>query len=382
MLLGNKGTKKQTVVDCSQLKEGMVVKNYKELCNLLNETVLAGDSKKAQVERWKCYFDFDRQGVKYIINEIFDEPYPSLDARKNREGIYVGYIELLLMDYLSNKKNYTAYLTKRQLYNLLGMTSCTYSEKRDKVKEIIDDVNNDNQTQIYKSDVKEFYSRADLKLNSIINSALKSMKNKFLIEYSTEYVICFDEDNKSIIDCNSPTGYKVEHKTKIANNYEIQQILDAQNIVANDMGYPTMSSVIIAGKTQAYFKALNDFVKTHFNWNGVYSRLKIIYLSEAIKEKMPMVINKIQRLSRNDKRLCLNTEVVNALNRQAENKYAAYEKELPHYHRLSEEEFRENFGGNLDDAIKELPVEKEEPPKYSINYVEIQKRLADYLIKL
>lgn len=60
---------------------GNVVKNYKVMCELLNEEITDGNSRKAQINRWKRYFDFHKEGQKFIIDEIYDEPLTAIDQR-------------------------------------------------------------------------------------------------------------------------------------------------------------------------------------------------------------------------------------------------------------------------------------------------------------
>ena len=57
------------------------IKNYKAMCELLNEYETTGNSKKAQLNRWKRYFDFHKDGQKFVIDEIYDEPFATDDQR-------------------------------------------------------------------------------------------------------------------------------------------------------------------------------------------------------------------------------------------------------------------------------------------------------------
>lgn len=86
-------------VDCSQLAVGQEVKNYGALCELLKEKQLTGNSKKAQLKRWENYFSYEKRGQKFIINELYESPLSRVDGRKLKAGVYVNYIECLLMDY-------------------------------------------------------------------------------------------------------------------------------------------------------------------------------------------------------------------------------------------------------------------------------------------
>jgi predicted GIY-YIG superfamily endonuclease len=57
------------------LHEGMTVKNYKELCKLLGEKIKSGNGKVKQLERWKFYFEFERNGKSYVVTKIYDDDY-------------------------------------------------------------------------------------------------------------------------------------------------------------------------------------------------------------------------------------------------------------------------------------------------------------------
>lgn len=64
------------------LKEDMVIKNYRRLCELLEIEVTGGDSKKSQLKELDMYCSYEKQGNKYIIKEIYTESLPKQDGRK------------------------------------------------------------------------------------------------------------------------------------------------------------------------------------------------------------------------------------------------------------------------------------------------------------
>ena len=69
-------------VNTSKLVIGMVIKNYKELCNLFGEDTKTGKAKQLQLKNWKRYFDWEKDGQKFIITDIYDTPLPKEDLRK------------------------------------------------------------------------------------------------------------------------------------------------------------------------------------------------------------------------------------------------------------------------------------------------------------
>ena len=63
------------------LKVGMVIKNYKVLCELLEIPEKDGNSRKCQLQNLERFIRYEKQGFKYIITEIFNDPLPVIDGR-------------------------------------------------------------------------------------------------------------------------------------------------------------------------------------------------------------------------------------------------------------------------------------------------------------
>ena len=106
---------KLTGIDTSGLSVGMVVKNYKQLCEILKKETKTGNARKAQLKEFGRYFDWEKAGQKFIITDIYDTPLEKEDKRKfGNNSIYVRYIEVILLKYLSQQTGYTRTLTKRK----------------------------------------------------------------------------------------------------------------------------------------------------------------------------------------------------------------------------------------------------------------------------
>lgn len=76
------------------LQVGMVVKNYKEMCKLLNEPVKRpGTSRICQFRDWKRFFTWHREGYKFVIDEIYPVAKRKVDRRGNPQN-YCNYDNL------------------------------------------------------------------------------------------------------------------------------------------------------------------------------------------------------------------------------------------------------------------------------------------------
>lgn len=57
-------------MNVENLKNGMVIKNYKELCKLIDEPIKNGNSKRIQMEKLSRLIDFHKEGNKIIIDNV------------------------------------------------------------------------------------------------------------------------------------------------------------------------------------------------------------------------------------------------------------------------------------------------------------------------
>lgn len=179
---------KLTGIDTSGLSVGMVVKNYKQLCEILKKETKTGNARKAQLKEFGRYFDWEKAGQKFIITDIYDTPLEKEDKRKfGNNSIYVRYIEVILLKYLSQQTGYTRTLTKRKWWELLGIVNSKYSRVSSKELEDLD-------YSVTAWEIKNFYQRCNKKLEEILFSALNSLKSRKLITYEIQTIIVKRDD--------------------------------------------------------------------------------------------------------------------------------------------------------------------------------------------
>lgn len=95
--LGFKKEKREMRIE--NLEVGKVIKNYKELCGLLGIKVTSGKSKKLQLEDLERYCVYHKEGNKFVVDEIYENPLPKLDGRINgNNNVYVEEIGIYLLN--------------------------------------------------------------------------------------------------------------------------------------------------------------------------------------------------------------------------------------------------------------------------------------------
>lgn len=95
-----------------ELKVGQTFKNYKELVAFFDDKVKTGESKMCQLENYKRYFDYEKQGNKFIITEIKDVP--TEKKLQGKDATYGIELDALFKNCLGSKT-----YTNRHLYTRL-----------------------------------------------------------------------------------------------------------------------------------------------------------------------------------------------------------------------------------------------------------------------
>lgn len=274
-------------MDIGKINEGDVVKNYKEMCNLLGEDIMDGNSKKAQLKKWERYFCFHKEGHKFFIDKIYDFP---LKKELNNNSIYAKDIESILTYELMEKENYTGNYTKNNLFLILGMVNKNYLINKHYIV-------SDELKQYQYWEIQHFYGRVDQKLSNILFSTLNSMVRRGLIEYKKRYVIVEN---------------KMHDIRRYANEKEIENILKIKSEILESMGCARIPFT----KSNQYYNKVNRVLKELYGWEKIFTEYQITYNRSYMKSNKETIerdlMDGIQERRRN-----LNSNIIQAVKRQA-----------------------------------------------------------------
>lgn len=260
-------------VDTTNLEAGMVVKGYKELCELLHEKPLksGNNSHKAQQKRWARYFRMEKgRGRSLVILEIYDEPLPVEDKRKaGNRNIYLKYIETILLKYIYYKKGQVCYATRNQLWSILGMINNNYKKIPVSVLQMELEY-----SKVTKWELENFYMRCNSKLNSILFSALNNLSNRSLIDYQIQTMIVIPNHDKS----GAPSRHYV------ADDNEIKKILKVERSVLNSMGLESKNHAACTMRLNEFYNEVNAMLFDLYGWERKYERIKIVFNEDDVQE--------------------------------------------------------------------------------------------------
>lgn len=386
------GTAYADFVDCSRLTVGQEVKNYGAMCELLREKPLAGNSKAAQLKRWERYFSYEKRGQKFVIKELYESPLYHADGRKLKAGVYVNYIECLIMDYLLKQKGDSVLLSKLDWCLTLGMMNNRFPEYmprqdreiNDGVLEIADDdvkrfsplekaIATKYHMSLDNKDVSVFYDLAFEKSYSILNSSLRSMENRRLIRCSKAFIIYYDDGSQRVVDDSEKSA---------------KEILRMQNQTLKAMGYEKISQVYSAHQIHRYYKEFQKTIQKRNKsleecapkWARVMDRTRIIYLRNEIQEQLPINTRQLLEMTANETVECkraLNGKIADSMSDLVDKRKT---------------EFDERYSGEqLDDKLPNKQnywAMKRHNHRFVMNalakekFREIQDSLIDYLIRI
>lgn len=195
------------------LTVGMVIKNYKELCELIGWEVRAGKSKKIQMSDLERFCKFHKEGNKIIIDEVYENKLEKVDLRKNGNNtIYRNKIQKLIIDMCSSDKNGIIHMSVSELMLRFNMINEDYLNDRDNIHEI------GKYGEIPKKTLYDFYDSSFSNAKQNIIRTLNDLQQKGLIEYSEDFMLLFKNGER-----------------RITNEYERNIILRAEDEVVNSM---------------------------------------------------------------------------------------------------------------------------------------------------
>jgi hypothetical protein len=289
---------------------------YKDLCELLEQPYYkGGNQKKSQLIEFARYFDFENKDRKLLIKEIYDKP-KEKEYRYPANAIYAECIEKILLTYLSKQKGYITYISSQYLYWTLGMVNKDYidMQRPDNKEKLRQDLRNkyewDKETVKDKSVnfyINDFYSRCRSKFADIIDSSLKSLQRRRLIEYSNVYHMYFEESDLD--------GTIIRTYDKYSDDAETKDIMTIEREVLDLYGFENESEVYLHHVSKEYHELITEKVRELYpGLKGIYRCFKFLFDKNNIK-------NALSRDEENRKKKELNDKVLNFINEQTNKNY-------------------------------------------------------------
>lgn len=282
-------------IKTENIEVGQSIKNYKVLCGLLGADIKKGKSKQLQLQDWERYFRYSRDGNKYTIEEIYEEPAPKIDKRKfgnTNNSVYGGMVQELVMDLLLRNAG--------KLFNPLNfflkefwMTNGNYKVCEDNVPKLA------LLLQIDEYNIYEFYTISRKNLRDVFETALKALEKRQFIRWIKVPMVCITETTIENNELNTPkllgkgnTYVKCVANTihREATQEEIKLVKETEGKLLSEKGFENIQRVIFAGKYPDFKKELEEILFEKGNIDYLYSNYKID-IDDAAYEQILEEIN-------------------------------------------------------------------------------------------
>jgi len=292
-------------VDTSNLCIGQAFKNKKELCKYLNQEYISNKTaSEPQLKEWRRYFEWVKDGQKIVVTDIYPTPLDRTDGRvTNGTQKYQQYIEDVLLAYMDSEINKNNSITNIEgcedyqfIFTLNGLALlCNMVNKRYVSKNIDSVLIEEGYT---KFNIKDFFSRTELKFSLIINNALQNMEKRKIINY--DKVLIVEENGKQ----------------RIATLHDKNEYLNIEKLALTSMNYGSITEVFLHNKIKEYYAIVDKGVKKHLNWDKCYKAYVISLNHNSIDLEKEYLAKTNQH-----SKLELNQRLISFFNTQASNRF-------------------------------------------------------------
>lgn len=296
-------------MDIKNIQVGNEYKTYTALCQALGVKAKSNKGKVYQIRNMKQYFDFEVQGRKHIITEVYATP--QVTQRKTRQVDALSLwsekalIHLLATSPMLGDGARVVRLTKLDLFEALGFINNYYRDgnyNRDETSEILG---------VSTFATNHFFDSTYDKARKRVEGLLKRMRSGFNIDYTLRKMIC---------DTNG------QHR--LPTQRELQMILDYGKETLDEMGCDSLGVVIYQNRYEEY-KARYSHKLTNINIKYTYECYEIIVGTRYLKTveveyreqqqqgiTLDMIRDKINELAKTSNHRTFNTRHKKALKNQ------------------------------------------------------------------
>lgn len=289
------------------LVSGMIIKNYKELCSLLDVPVKVGKSKILQVQDFERYFKYHKIKNAFIIDEVYEVANSKVDKRKDpkkvsNNSLYSKDIQSLIIDILAQAKGNAVYLSTNAFLRKLDMINDNYTVGRKYIPKLSE------LTQVPQETCYDFYNNTNIKLRDKLETALRGLRNRALVMWTHSITVCvrvsehirLNDMEDVVLDDNNIVSFRVKTVHRKASDEEKKLILKTERDVLLSMKYSSLQEAFLGGKWKEYKDRVNTILLEKANIEYYYTSYEVIYNHEHI------IKAKQQKLNANERRVIQN----------------------------------------------------------------------------
>lgn len=287
------------------LKEGMILKNYKELCRVLDITPkkTGSNSYKSQFKEFERYFEYHKEGHKIIIDKLNEEVKGKMDDRsKGNNTKYADDIEYLILTLLNKfkiSKHEKVGFSKNFLYSHCGLNNDNYKLVKSNTLKFSQMIDMPVQT------INECFDYTNNRMLKTLQRALNKMKKQSLITWGNGYnMVMFDENNEQYL--------------KVASIEDEKYILSVEREIMLKMGAANKRLIFTGGQWDSFKSKTNtELKKIYPNLHYYYDNISFNYNNKDIER----MLNKYENIKKAEIKIIVNDKFSKSLDGTIKRRY-------------------------------------------------------------
>ena len=279
-------------MNISGLHKDLIIKNYKELCGILGVEVKKGKGRDLQIEDWKRYFCFERDGHKYIITKIYDESLTKENKKSNggilsriSQGKYSREMFPLVKNFVA--KNDIEYISKGVMMRKLKLKNGNYDVAMNNPEATAEYLTDKLNLEISKEDVSiilhSIYDNATTKIH---NAFTNLEKLKYIYSYTDRLLTVFDRSRGEYIPDDEITC-KIENMMMV----EKATILQEYFKEIDKLDYFNDMLVALREECEDDFDKMSRKLTSQLFFRGLLNELKDRVLNSIAEDEDTVGIN-------------------------------------------------------------------------------------------
>lgn len=276
-----------------KLKVGKVLKNYKELCEVLGIKVTTGTSKMAQFKDLERYCKYHKEGNKIIIDEIYSKELEKVDKRtlgnNNNQARCIRYLLLNLLSAYKIEKNEVKGFSKGLLLRKLYMANENYITAKTSRKQYAQALEVDEMA------INECFDYIENNSISAIRKAIATLRSQSILgyKYSFSWV-----DHKNIVHHCITLEENFIHlmEEEVMNEMNIRNKNKIWEFGRWDEFKKKVTIKLIENYKEFFPKINYYFYSFHFNYNNESIQRQMRYMEERQGMNYEVAMEGVQEL--------------------------------------------------------------------------------------
>lgn len=311
----------------SKLKKGMVLKNYKELCEVLEIEPKKANSKKAQLKELSLYVNYEQQGHKIYILNIYKTPKIKIDKRKTQSAgnnrLFIDdFTSIMVLRLMADRRletKRTLLLSKRELFSMAELVNSNFHLLRESMDDTTEYLNlpPESTREFYNNNWKKLKETTQRGLNSCRGASIL-MHRKVLAVRVVKAIIPHNEFGDPIAK-KLNTDYGESYETREATEEERHVILELEREATRELGCKNIQGLFLSGRLGLMKSLVTKRLKER-NTNIIY--YYEAYSIDVNKKALAEYYNdNLKNVNGDELEARINKKMVDSIKRATKNKH-------------------------------------------------------------